>query len=208
MFFVITVITTSALIAEKAKVRVGILFGSYCPNTNGARIVSFIAQALQSQGAETEILSAAELNIPFLTAVYEANKEEAPAWMRTLYKRLSTFDAFVLVSGVYNKLPQPGLLNMINLFFTAYKNKPAGIVSYSVSSLGGVQIEGALRTSMATLDMLVIPQMLTLPKVHEVLSKDGTPAKKHEEALLRRSKRFMKSLLWYATTLKTAQKRA
>ncbi|MEH0002114.1 MAG: NAD(P)H-dependent oxidoreductase [Holosporaceae bacterium] len=184
--------------------RVAILFGSYRPNTNGKRVVRFIEKQLEPHNVAVEVISAADLKLPLLQGVYEADKESAPSWMHALYKRLIRFDAFILVSGVYNRLPQPGLLTMINYFFTAYQNKPAGLVSYSVSSLGGVRIEGPLRMSLATLEMVMIPKMLSFPKVTQTFDAQGTPLQEGDRSA-KRTQSFIASLLWYAKALRWAR---
>ena len=184
--------------------RVGILFGSYRPHTNGKRVVRFIEKQLEPHNVAVEVISSADLKLPLLQGVYEANKESAPPWMHELYKRLIRFDALILVSGVYNRLPQPGLLNMINYFFTAYQNKPAGLVSYSVSSLGGVRIEGPLRMSLATLEMVMIPKMLSFPKVTQMFDEQGTPLQEGDRSA-KRAQSFITSLLWYAKALRWAR---
>jgi NAD(P)H-dependent FMN reductase len=178
---------------------VALLFGSYRANSLGSRVVRFLSTQLRAVGGDVLTIDAATLQIPILEKTYQTylNENSAPpAGLTKVHQIIQKADAFILVSGEYNHLPQPGLLNMINFFDKEYRRKPSGLVGYSTGSFGGARTEAPLRTITATLGMPSIPPMLCIAEAHHKITEDG-----HTEnaLLLKHSNAFCTQLIQTAT---------
>ena len=155
---------------------VALLFGSYRPQALGKRVLRFLEHQLQAQGCTPLSIDAAALQIPFLEDTYDAllnaGKPHIPGLGQTK-EALAKAKAILLISGEYNHLPQPGLLNLLNYFDKEYHGKPSGLVGYSTGRFGGVRIEAPLRTISGVLGMPSIAPMLCIAEAHKTLSETG-----------------------------------
>ena len=155
---------------------INILSGSYRENSNSRRFALFLKNILLSQGVSVTWVDAKTYDLPFLKETYAdalKNKSSNLETLEKLHTLFNSCDAFILLSAEYNHLPVPGLLNMLNFFYTEYHNKPSGLATYSVGSYGGARIEPALRTIADTLGMPSIAPILSCAHVHKLLSPEG-----------------------------------
>lgn len=152
---------------------IALLFGSYRPNALGRQVVRFLEDHISDRGHTPLVADAAAHNLPFLEDTYAGflkNGQTPPAGLAEIHTILQKAKAFILISGEYNHLPQPGLLNMLNFFYPEYADKPAGLATYSVGNLGGVRTEYPLRTMASSLGIHVISPMLLVPNAQKTLA--------------------------------------
>lgn len=149
-----------------------LLMGSYRPESNGRRVVTLLDRIFQDMGAHASAFDAGALHIPFLQETY-AQMTRPPDALKTMKDALDSCEGLILISGEYNHLPQPGLLNMLNFFYEEYQGKIAGLVTYSIGIYGGMRTESALRTLTAALNLITLPSMLSIPNVTKCITPNG-----------------------------------
>lgn len=152
------------------------------------------AQKICPQGAEIDIADIS--SIP----PYNQDVEEAglPASVQEFKDKIKRADAILFVTPEYN-YSIPGVLkNAIDWGSRPYGNnsfqgKPAGIMSASVSMLGGARAQYHLRQSMVFLDMhpMNMPEFM-LPSATEKFDEAGTLT---DEKTKERIKNYLKSFI-------------
>lgn len=182
---------------------IGILSGSYRPESQAKRLGLYLEKAFCTKGTHVVIVDAKEHGVPLLDKTYATDPKGAPQNIQKLHTLFESLDAFVLVSAEYNHLPVPGLLNMLNFFYPEYHHKPSGLVTYSTGNIGGARVEPFLRTIADTLGMPSIAPLLSCPRVHELLDPQGnmqnaSPNHKASQAFLKQTDIFVSTLMQYA----------
>jgi NAD(P)H-dependent FMN reductase len=122
--------------------------------------------------------------------------------METIAGLLREADAIVVVSGEYNHSLPAALKNLLDHFQAEYFWKPAGIVTYSGGPFGGSRVAVHLRAVLGELGMVTLPSMFALSRVGASFDDDGNAI---DDSYIRRSKKFLDELEWYATGLKAAR---
>lgn len=191
-------------ITKKAISHIGILFGSYRHSCSGWRVVQYISTLLKAHGAQTHIVSAREEKLPMLTKTYQEYVQEGsvPENLKKIHTLYEKMDGFVIVSGEYNHVPQPGLLNLLDFFLEPYHHKPSGLVTYSTGAQGGIRCLPTLRAITGALGMAAIPTTLMIGSVRGTLSETGSDL---DGRLSKRGEAFAQELLWYTSALKKAR---
>ncbi|WP_412063471.1 NADPH-dependent FMN reductase [Rubrivirga sp. IMCC45206] len=184
-----------------------VIYGSVRTGRVGIRAARYVRDRLADAGHAPTLVDPAEHELPLLDKMYKEYPEgEAPETLERLATLFRSADAHVIVSGEYNHLPPPALVNLLDHFLDLYHRRPAGIVTYSRGSFGGVRAGVHLRDMLAELGMLTLPTALAYPRVHEAFEEDGAPTADQAEALARRFGRFEEELSWVAEALR--EKRA
>ena len=94
-----------------------VLYGSVRTERKGIRAARYITRQLSERGHEVTLVDPADLDLPLLDRMYkEYDEGEAPAVLAELAADIQRADAFVMVTGEYNHLPPPALLNTIDYF--------------------------------------------------------------------------------------------
>lgn len=139
------------------------------------------ADAARRAGAEVTVLDLKELALP----VYDGDEEEAsglPPGAKRLKKLMVEADGFLISTPEYNSSVPGGLKNAIDWAsrsegeekdLLAFRGKSAALFSASPGALGGIRSLAVLRTILANIGVLVIPQQLALPKAHEAFDESG-----------------------------------
>ena len=177
-----------------------VILGSVRSDRQGLRAARFLIAQLEARGMEAPLVDPVELKLPLLDRMYkEYPKGEAPQPLEDLALLYRRADAFVVVSAEYNHSVPPALSNTLDHFLEEYYWRPSGIVCYSAGQFGGVRAAMQLRAMLAELGTPSIPSLLPLPRIHNVLTENGSPA---EEWLGKAAGRFLDELVWYAEALK------
>lgn len=185
-----------------------VVYGSVRGARVGVRAARYLADRLGAHGHDASLIDPLELGLPLLDRMYkEHGPGEAPRPMERLARTFREADALVVVSGEYNHLPPPALLNVLDHFLEEYFWRPSGIVTYSSGSFGGVRAGVHLRDLLAEVGTVSIPTALAFPRVGEAFDEDGRPAPDQAEALARRTDRFCVELAWYAEALAARRQR-
>lgn len=157
---------------------------------HAARLVfSELAKRLNVQ---TELIDICDLPLPVDDAG-EAIKNPAFA------EKMNRADALVVVSPEYNH-GYPGLLkHVLDSCLKEYVHKAVGIVGVSASVFGGARAIENLLPVMRELGLVTIFWDVNFGTVGKVFDHDG---KLLDQAFLGRIDKFLKELIWMATTLR------
>jgi NAD(P)H-dependent FMN reductase len=188
---------------DEGGLRAVVVYGSVRPHRQGIRAARFVTRQLTGRGHHADLVDPREIELPLLTRTYaEYDEGEAPPALERLAECYRAADAFVFVTGEYNHGLPPALKNLIDHFLHEYFWRPAGIVTYSAGSFGGVRAGVHLRTVLGEVGLVTIPSMLPVPTVSEAFEMDGTLKNERYE---KRIARFLGELCWYARALKAAR---
>lgn len=183
--------------------RLVVVYGSVRTERKGIRAARFVVRELEKRGHHADLVDPLEFDLPLLDRTYsEYDEGEAPKPLERLAELYRATDAFVFVSGEYNHGLPPALKNLIDHFLHEYFWRPAGIVTYSMGSFGGVRAAVHLRAVLGEVGLVTIPSMQPIPKVSQAFEEDGTPK---DESYEKRIAKFFGELCWYARALKAAR---
>jgi len=182
-----------------------VVYGSVRGERQGIKAARFVKKALEERGHETTLVDPMERQLPLLNKMFKEYPDgEAPEVLEELAALYREADAFVFVTGEYNHSVPPALTNLIDHFMNEYFWRPAGIVSYSAGTFGGVRAAVHLRAILGEVGMVTIPTMFPVSKVQTAFDDDGNAL---EDAYPRRIQRFFDELEWYANALKGARQK-
>jgi len=181
-----------------------VLYGSVRPERQGIRVARFVADRLLRRGHAATLVDPKERPLPLLDRRYrEYAPGTAPKTLETLAAVYRSVDGFVLVSGEYNAGIPPALKNLLDFFLAEYAYRPAAIVTYSGGDFGGVRAQLPLRATIAALGMTGVPSALTVPRVGQSFTEDGTPT--DPDVWEPRAETFLEVLEWHAEALRAAR---
>lgn len=176
-----------------------VFYGSYRRDRNGIRVAKFMIDQLHQKNHEVVFADAMEYDFGILDRMYkEFEKGQAPAKMEELANHIKTADGFVVITGEYNHCILPGLSNLMDHFLEEYYFRPAGIVSYSVGSFGGVRAAIQLRAFLGEMGMPTVSTMFAVPKILDALDEGGIP---QDDGITKRASQFLAELEWYQEAL-------
>lgn len=179
--------------------RIAVIYGSYREHRKGIHVANFVVDQLKAL-CKPVLVDAKAYDLPMLNKMYKEFKgDSAPENMAKLAKLLDESDGFVVVTAEYNHGFPAGLKNLLDHFQKEYYFKPAGIVSYSAGSFGGVRAAIHARAVLGELGMVTIPSMFPFPSIRKTFNESGAP---EDPKMAERFKKFRDELLWYADALK------
>jgi NAD(P)H-dependent FMN reductase len=144
------------------------------------------------EGIDTQLLDVASMQLPTDDAG-ESIKDGAVSEV------LATSDALVIVSPEYNH-SFPGLLkHMLDAYLKEYIHKAAGVVGVSAGPFGGTRGIQNLLPVLRELGLVSIFWDVNIGNVSQVFDGQGRLL---DEALVRRTDKFLDELVWMATTLR------
>ena len=183
-----------------------VLYGSYRRNRMGIRLVDYLIKGFQTLGHQAELVDAMQVGLPMLDQRYsDYAPGEAPEAMAALADRLSVADAFVFVTGEYNRGVQPGLKNLVDHYLKEFDRRPAGIASYSAGRYAGVNSHAAWTVTLSAMGMAVIPERLSVGQIGQTLDDQGQSQGDGGAALDRGFAAFARDLIWWAEAGKAAR---
>lgn len=180
-----------------------VLYGSVRKDRQGIKAAKFIFNKLRERNHDVMLVDPLDYDFPFLDKMYKELKPNAPEKMEELAEQIRNADGFVFVTGEYNHLPPPALINITDHFLEEWGFRPSAIVSYSAGGFGGIRAAVHMRDYLAEIGCPAIPSSMPVPKVQDAFDDDGKP---HDGAWDRRSKRFVDELEWYAKALAAQRK--
>lgn len=176
-----------------------VFYGSYRRDRQGIKAARFTIDRLQERNHQVIFADAKEYDFGILDRMYkEYEQGQVPEKMEELAEHIRTANGFVVVAGEYNHSIQPGLSNLMDRFLEEYYFRPAGIVSYSVGSFGGVRAAIQLRAFLTEMGMPTISTIFSIPKIGDALDEAGVP---QDAALTKRVAQFLDELEWYEEAL-------
>lgn len=184
--------------------KITILYGSYREPRMGMRAVLYLRRHLEARGHAVTIVDAKEYDLPMLNRRYQDyeghDRPEALERLKDLFEHQS--DAFVVVSGEYNGTLQPGLLNIMDYFYTEFFHRPCGVVTYSIGPLGGARVSMHLLSVLNVFGMSPVPGVFAIPTIQDKLDAEGNDV---SGALNQKRDLFTKSLEWYTKMFQEAR---
>ena len=127
--------------------------------------------------------------------------------MERLAGQIKAADAFVFVTGEYNRSVQPGLKNLTDHFLEEWFWRPAAVVSYSAGRLAGVRANSSWCPILREMGMAVISSELTVGQIAQTLDESAKPVGPSGEALERAFPRFADDLAWWTEAAKAQRSR-
>jgi len=155
-----------------------------------ARLV--VQELTKRAGVETELIDIATLPLPTGDAG-EGIKDAG------FSARMERADALVIVAPEYNH-GYPGLLkHVLDSCLKEYIHKPAGVVGVSAGPFGGTRVIENLLPVLRELGLVAIFWDVNFSSVQSVFDAEGRLL---DPAFPRRIDKFLKELIWMATTLR------
>ena len=177
---------------------VPVILGSIRDGRQSAKVAEFVKRKLEATGRiEAEVLDLREMNLPMMSERLKFLKDP-PQALVGFGEKMGRSDAFVIVTPEYNS-GYPGVLkNAIDYLYPEYHRKPAGLVTVSAGTLGGVRVLEQLRNVMFSVGAIPIPSQFLVSKVRDAIDGDGTSA---DPAVEKRADGFISELLWYTEAI-------
>jgi NAD(P)H-dependent FMN reductase len=132
---------------QTKKPKIGIIVGSNRPTRICLTIANWVAQQMQHDQLQIDIIDLAEVNLPFLDepempAHHRYTQDHTKAWS----ERISQYDGFVLLFPQYNWGYPAVLKNALDFLYDEWAHKPVSIMCYG--GHGGFQ--GLLAMKLVT----------------------------------------------------------
>ncbi len=161
-----------------ANAKIIALAGSLRKNSFNHAVIEHAAELAKQQGAEVEILSLAELDLPMFNEDVEA--QGVPANVQIFKDKLRSADAILLASPEYNGSITAVLKNAIDWAsrteagaLPAFRNKVVALFAASPGGLGGLRGLNHVRDILSGIGALVLGDQLAVPAIHTLLDENG-----------------------------------
>lgn len=159
------------------KLKIGVILASVRPGRQGERVAKWLEAGLAAHPElEPEIIDLKEWELPFFSeamppSVLKGNYSvpRAKEWAA----KVASFSSFIIVTPEYNYSFPAQLKNALDYCYDEWKEKPIGVVSYSMTPGGGIRAAEQLRPVLARLGAFQVPAGVSIPKVHEAVSEAG-----------------------------------
>ncbi len=174
-----------------------IILGTAREGRQSEKVAKFILEQTKKAGVESDIIDTRSFRIEATD-----NTQSQPE-AKEYAEKVEKADGLIVVSPEYNHSFPGELKMMLDMAYRQYFNKPIGFCGVSAGPLGGARAVENLRLVSVELHMVPIREALYFPVVQDLFDENG---KINDDAYLRRFKRFLDELLWYAEALKPARK--
>lgn len=147
------------------------------------KLVKVAAQGARSAGAEVTYLDLRDLPMPLYDGDLEA-QEGLPQNALKLKELMMAHQGLLIASPEYNSSISAVLKNAIDWasrpasadepMLACFSDKVAAIMSASPGGLGGLRGLVHLRSLLGNIKVIVLPDQVAIPKIHEAFNADGT----------------------------------
>jgi len=168
-------------------VKILMFAGSTRKDSVNKKLISNAERYATKQGAEVTVIDLAEYKLP----LYDGDFEDAygvPENAKKIHRLIQDHDAIVIASPEHNGLPSAVLKNTIDwvsrVDVKVYQGKTAAIVSTSPGGLGGMRGLTHLRVLLNNLNVLVIPQQVTVGAAFKAFDENGNLIAEKEKTAL------------------------
>ncbi|MDB2415311.1 NAD(P)H-dependent oxidoreductase [Rickettsiales bacterium] len=161
--------------------------GSARKESFNKKLISVAAKIAEEKGAKVTKIDLKDYPMPIYDGDLE-DKDGQPENARKIYDLLKEHDSLIIASPEYNGLPSPLLKNTIDwvsrIDVKIYSQKIAAIMSASIGGLGGMRGLPHLRTLLTNLNVLVIPQQVTISSAMDAFDEnDNLKDQKHNSSV-------------------------
>ena len=155
--------------------QVAVVVASTRPNRHGPTIGQWVIDELADRtDLDVSLIDLAAVGLPLLDEPEPAQSGVyVHAHTRAWSALVDAADGFVFVTPEHNRAMPASLKNALDCLYGEWAHKPAGFVSYSGSSSGGVRAVEMTRQVVSTLSMLPINEMVNLARIDSLVV-DGT----------------------------------
>ena len=156
--------------------------GSLRAGSHNQRLAAIAAEGARKAGADVTLIALRDFPLPF----YDQDLEDESGMPENAAKLKALFDAadgFLIASPEYNSSYTAALKNTIDWVSRAtsddepplsvFKGKTAAILAASPGGYGGARSLIALRTLLGNIQVTVLGDQVTVPKVHEKTGPGG-----------------------------------
>jgi NAD(P)H-dependent FMN reductase len=180
-------------VTEPRLLNIPVILGTARKGRASAHAARLFVELLNRRaGVTSRLIDIASVSMPVDDAG-EAIKDSAFA------KAMTEADALVIVSPEYNH-SFPGLLkHVLDSCLSEYIHKAVGIVGVSAGPFAGARVIQGLLPVMREIGLVTIFWDVNIGTVANVFAEDGRLL---DEAVIRRSDRFIKELIWMAKVLR------
>jgi NAD(P)H-dependent FMN reductase len=180
-------------VTEPRPLNIPVILGTARKGRASAHVARLFSDLLNRRASVTsDLIDIATIPMPVDDAG-EAIKEPAFA------KAMSEADGLVIVSPEYNH-SFPGLLkHVLDSCLSEYIHKAVGIVGVSAGAFAGARVVQSLLPVTRELGLATIFWDVNIGTVGKVFTEDGRLL---DQAVIRRSDRFIKELIWMARVLR------
>lgn len=156
--------------------------GSTRAGSFNKKLVAAGAVGAANAGAEVTHIDLADFPMPLYDGDLETAEGLPPESLR-LREIMTAHDGFLISSPEYNSGYSAVLKNSIDWVsrpipdeppLAAFAGKVAGLMAASPGAGGGSRVLVQLRMLLSNINMLVIPDHVTLPTAHKAFAEDGT----------------------------------
>jgi NAD(P)H-dependent FMN reductase len=146
------------------------------------KLVRIAAEGARVAGAQVEVVDLRDFTMPIYDGDLEA-EQGIPQGARALRNALLEHQGFLIASPEYNGSLPALLKNAIDWTsrpvdgedgLAPYRNKVAVLMSTSPGSFGGLRGLAHVRTILANIGVIVLPDQLAVGKAQEVFAADGS----------------------------------
>lgn len=165
--------------------------GSTREKSYNKQLIKIAIAGARSAGAEVTLLDLRDLALPLFDEDLEA-REGLPPGGKKLRELMLANDGLLISSPEYNSSLPAVLKNAIdwasrkqpgdNQGLVCFTGKAAAIMSASPGALGGLRGLVHLRSILGNINVLMLPDQVSIPVAHEAIAPDGSlkDAKKQE----------------------------
>jgi NAD(P)H-dependent FMN reductase len=174
--------------------RITIISGSVRLNRQTPKAVAYLSKSLLSHPNQpiVTILDIKDFNFPIMEERRGRNPNP-PDRLDEFGEVLENSDAFVFASPEYNGSISGALKNTCDYFYKEYRKKPAGVLTVSGGTRGGINASHDLQKYLLALGTYPMPYKLMVANVRNAFAENGDPI---EERLTNSFKKFSDELLW------------
>lgn len=162
--------------------KIAVIAGSTREGSYNRLLAKLAAARLAAHGAEVTQIDLSAFDLPLYSDDLEVNN--FPSDALRLKEIFAAQDGLLVVTPEYNGSIPPLLKNAIDwasrptgdeglVALSAYRGKAAAIMSASLSPFGGLRALTHLRQILSTIQMLVIPDQVSVPAAHAAYDDDG-----------------------------------
>jgi NAD(P)H-dependent FMN reductase len=167
--------------------------GSTRTESYNKRLIRIAANGAREAGAEINVIDLRDFPLPLFDEDLE-REQGTPEAAKRLKGLMVEHDAFLISSPEYNSSISAVLKNAIDWVsrpvpgespLIAFRGKAVTIMSASPSALGGLRGLVHLRSILANIGVIVLPDQVTVPRAFEAFLEDGTlKDPKHQQTVV------------------------
>lgn len=164
--------------------KLNIVMGSTRDGRAGQQVLDWVSRRAEAQtGFEVSVLDLREWKLPMFAETLETIGDfRDPSYSAPIVKdwnrRMREADAVIFITPEYNHSFSGELKNAIDSVFVSWglRNKPAGLVAYSGSAVGGARAVEQLALVLIEAEMVPLRNTVLVGNVGSAFGEDGQPS--------------------------------